>query len=128
MFYSAEQYRFIINYIKVPALTQFENNEHSAIGSLRWNSPELHSDQATFGDLERKDFKDLNEASVFVAFYDKDSISAYGGITNLIENIDDNGYTAYDLVAIPEPRFYGIFLGLFSISTVFHFRNRKDNQ
>ena len=75
---------------------------------------------------ERKDFADLDNASYLLAMYNEQHMNnnnlTFEGFMNEMQTI---GYSAQQLVAIPEPRFYGIFLGLVSIGSVFYFRNRK---
>ena len=97
-------------------LLALEENSHSAIGMLRWNAPGLNSDQATYGnDLERLNFRQLDNAILSADFYYN---HAYKRDMQVFDAIQHK-------FAIPEPRFYGIFLGLFSISTVFHFRKKR---
>lgn len=116
-------------------------SRHSSLGYLRYNAPgfssiedkkiSVNGQDITYYD--RINFADLDNSLILLSFYDQDQIknvlaeNGYNSndeklVYNFMEVMFNKGenYTALELVAIPESRFYCTFLGLFCLIIVYY--------
>ena len=116
-------------------------SRHSALGYLRYNAPGFSSIEdkkisvngKDIAYYDRRNFADLDNSLILLSSYDQDQIKdvlaelGYNSnyeklVKDFMEVMFNNGenYTALELVAIPESRFYCTFLGVFCLIIVYY--------